>query len=140
MARYTATQRAVSEMFSIGIGAPRVVGAPPRDSGARDQATRPMRRVRAARARALRRQPTKGAKKADPSGGSALSPRCADRSGAALILVSVDDPATGEVVGRHLDSNAVAGQNANPKAAHVSTERRQHGVRVAHGNAKGRVR
>jgi hypothetical protein len=57
-----------------------------------------------------------------------------------LVLVPVDDAASIEVVGGHLDADAVSGEHANAEAAHLAREVREDGVPVLELDAEHGVR
>jgi hypothetical protein len=52
----------------------------------------------------------------------------------------VDDSGTVEIVGRELAANAISGQDANPKAAHLARDVPEHHVIVVELYAKHRIR
>ena len=56
------------------------------------------------------------------------------------LLESVSDPAAGEVVWRNFDRDAIAGQDANAIATHISRKRREHLMTTRNRHAKGGVR
>src|SRR6266481_303388 len=57
-----------------------------------------------------------------------------------LLLEAEGDTALGEVVGRHLDINLVAGKHANAVLAHLARGVREHLVVIVELDAKHRVR